>query len=71
MTSFMKMEKCPSAKTNASHCTCTYGGCARHGRCCECLSYHLANQELPGCCFPHEVERTYDRSFQRFAQLHR
>jgi len=26
-------------------------------------------QQLPACCFPDEVERTYDRSFERFAQL--
>jgi hypothetical protein len=23
--------------------------------------------ELPACAFPAEIERTYDRSFQRFA----
>jgi len=38
--------------------------------CCECLKYHLANEELPACCFPPEVERTYDRSFRRFVRLH-
>jgi hypothetical protein len=26
-------------------------------------------KQLPACCFPNEVERTYDRSFERFAQL--
>jgi hypothetical protein len=25
--------------------------------------------ELPACAFPAEVERTYDRSFARFAEL--
>jgi hypothetical protein len=24
---------------------------------------------LPACCFPDDVERTYDRSFARFAAL--
>jgi len=24
---------------------------------------------LPGCCFPAEAERTYDRSFEHFAKL--
>jgi hypothetical protein len=26
-------------------------------------------RQLPACCFPNDVERTYDRSFERFAQL--
>jgi hypothetical protein len=26
-------------------------------------------RELPACCFPDDVERTYDRNFERFAQL--
>jgi hypothetical protein len=25
-------------------------------------------KQLPGCCFPDDVERTYDRSFRAFAQ---
>jgi hypothetical protein len=54
---------------NLNHCTCTYGGCARRGICCDCLKYHLAMRQLPGCCFPPEVERTYDRSFEKFAEL--
>ena len=61
--------KCPNAKTvNAQRCTCTYAGCPRHGHCCDCLHYHLSERQLPACCFPPEVERTYDRSFERFAQ---
>jgi hypothetical protein len=23
---------------------------------------------LPGCCFPPDAEKTYDRSFEKFAQ---
>ena len=65
------MGNCGNIKTNMDRCTCSYGGCPRKGKCCECLAYHLRNQELPGCCFPPEVERTYDRSFKRFAQLHK
>jgi hypothetical protein len=53
---------------NARNCTCTYSGCNKRGACCECIQYHLANRELPGCCFPPEVERTYDRSFEAFAR---
>jgi hypothetical protein len=26
-------------------------------------------RQLPACCFPKDVERTYDRSFERFAAL--
>jgi hypothetical protein len=51
-------------------CPCTYEPCSRKGVCCECLAYHLRLQELPACAFPPEVERTYDRSFQRFASLY-
>jgi hypothetical protein len=25
-------------------------------------------KQLPGCCFPDEVEKTYDRSFRAFAR---
>ena len=31
--------------------------------------YHLDMRQLPACCFPKDVERTYDRSFERFAEL--
>ena len=54
---------------NARECNCSYEGCPKQGVCCECLRYHLNMRQLPGCCFPDEVERTYDRSFERFAQI--
>jgi hypothetical protein len=53
---------------NLEFCTCSYGGCDRKGMCCECIQYHLASKQLPGCCFPAEAERTYDRSFKAFAK---
>lgn len=65
------MATCPQAKENLVRCTCTWPSCPRKGNCCACLAYHLAQDELPACCFPLEVERTYDRSFRRFAGLHR
>jgi hypothetical protein len=65
------MTDCIRYEENLDHCACTYPGCPRKGNCCECLRYHLAHQELPGCAFSPEVERTYDRSFARFATLHR
>jgi hypothetical protein len=55
-------------KDNTKNCNCTYGGCPRKGVCCDCISYHLANQELPACCFPPAVEKTFDRSFAAFAR---
>jgi hypothetical protein len=51
---------------NLKRCTCTYEPCSKKGLCCECLSYHLAHNELPACAFSQEAERTYDRSFSRF-----
>jgi hypothetical protein len=64
------MPECSSRESNAESCACTYTGCPRKGKCCECLRYHLAHRELPGCCFPSDVERTFDRSFRQFAALH-
>jgi len=51
---------------NINNCTCTYEPCERKGICCECIAYHRKNQQLPGCLFPSDVERTYDRSLKRF-----
>jgi hypothetical protein len=65
MEYFMDCKKTQNVKI----CTCTYGGCPRKGLCCECLAYHLHSNELPGCCFSKEAERTYDRSFEHFARL--
>jgi hypothetical protein len=55
--------------TNLRRCACTYEPCSRKGACCDCLRNHLAARELPACCFPADVERTFDRSFERFAHL--
>lgn len=55
-------------ETNGKNCTCTYESCHRRGMCCECLQYHLSRKQLPGCCFPPEAERTYDRSFKAFVK---
>ena len=53
-------------KRNIQQYTCTYEPCSRKGICCECIAYHRRYNELPGCLFPPEVERTYDRSIERF-----
>lgn len=62
--------ECPNQEEHLSFCNCTYEPCPRKGICCECLRYHLRMNELPACAFPEDVERTYDRSFKRFAQLY-
>jgi len=59
---------CGNLKKNMDRCNCSYPGCPRKGNCCECLHYHLAMDELPACCFPDDVERTFDRSFRRFIE---
>ncbi len=55
---------------NKKNCNCTYPGCPRKGICCECIAHHLANNELPACCFPADAEKTYDRSFAKFIEVH-
>ena len=56
---------------NKSNCTCTYEPCSRKGKCCECIAYHWNLGELPGCLFPPEVERTYDRSIEKFIETYK
>ena len=62
--------ECPRLEQNLKECNCTYPGCSKKGRCCECLHYHRRIGELPGCFFPDDVEETYDRSVERFIALH-
>ncbi len=51
---------------NLESCPCTYPNCPRKGICCECIKHHRERDELPGCFFSKETERTYDRSIDRF-----
>lgn len=55
-------------ETNLGVCNCTYEPCPRKGICCECIIYHRKYHELPACFFSDEVEKTYDRSVQRFIE---
>ncbi len=55
--------------SNTKECPCTYPGCPRHGKCCECIAHHLEADELPACCFSKDVEKTYDRSFRKFCEV--
>jgi len=54
---------------NMKHCNCTYPNCPRKGICCECIRHHLDSRELPACFFPEDVEKTYNRSFEKFSEL--
>jgi len=56
-------------EVNKAKCPSTYAPCSRKGKCCDCISYHLELDELPGCVFPPEVEKTYDRSIARFVEV--
>ncbi len=55
-------------QNNLKNCNCTYPGCSKKGLCCECIQYHLSAKELPACCFPEKIEKTYDRTFKAFAK---
>ncbi|MCL0049283.1 DUF6485 family protein [Dehalococcoidia bacterium] len=55
---------------NKDNCSCAYEPCNRKGECCECLSYHWSNRELPACLFPADVERNYNRSLRRFIEVY-
>ncbi|MDD1776595.1 MAG: DUF6485 family protein [Candidatus Helarchaeota archaeon] len=58
----------PECKIERNHdrCGCTYNSCTKRGKCCECIQSHWKNGELPGCLFPPELEKTYDRSLKAF-----
>jgi len=60
--------ECNNKDKNLQFCSCTYSSCPRQGVCCDCIQYHLQSKQLPGCCFPTEAEKTYDRSFAAFAK---
>jgi hypothetical protein len=64
------MKECKVEK-NKADCNCTYEPCSRKGICCECIAYHRRSGELPACYFPEDVERTYDRSIERFIETYK
>jgi hypothetical protein len=55
---------------NLQSCNCTYEPCSRKGVCCECIRYHWRMRQLPGCLFPDDAERTWDRSLDNFVRLY-
>ncbi|MFW9918180.1 MAG: DUF6485 family protein [Candidatus Thorarchaeota archaeon] len=64
----MSERRC-NTKRNLERCTCSYPGCSRKGYCCDCLDYHWKHQELPGCLFPKDAEKTFDRSLENFLKV--
>jgi hypothetical protein len=61
--------ECKSEKNKQDYCNCTYA-CGKKGMCCDCLHYHRKMGQLPACFFPDDVEKTYDRSIERFIELY-
>lgn len=53
-------------KENLKDCFCSYPDCPRKGFCCQCIRYHRAKNELPGCYFSSQAEKSYDRSINNF-----
>ncbi|MFB6088237.1 MAG: DUF6485 family protein [Candidatus Aenigmatarchaeota archaeon] len=62
-------QDCPNIESNMEDCNCTYSGCPRKGKCCECVTYHRNRGELPACFFPDDVEKTFDRSIGKFVEV--
>jgi hypothetical protein len=56
---------------NLTNCNCTYEPCSRKGKCCDCIKYHWGHKELPACFFPDDVEKTFDRSIERFISIYK
>jgi len=63
------MREC-GIEENKVKCNCTYEPCNKKGICCECIKYHWRLGELPACFFPDDVEKTFDRSIERFIKTY-
>jgi len=63
--------ECVNRNKNLKNCTCTYEGCSRAGICCECVTYHRTKGQIPGCFFPADAEKTYNRSIAYFVETYR
>jgi hypothetical protein len=63
------MSQCANQKKNVVSCTCTYTSCDKRGVCCACIAYHRASGQLPGCLFPPDAEKTYDRSIRNYVRV--
>jgi hypothetical protein len=65
----MRATECENQKKNLVGCTCTYMSCERRGMCCACVAYHRTSNQLPGCFFPPDAEKTYDRSVRHYVKV--
>ncbi|MBW2993647.1 cytosolic protein [Candidatus Woesearchaeota archaeon] len=63
--------QCQNKQKNLENCNCTYGSCDKKGVCCECMRFHLRNNELPACFFPDDAEKTFDRSIKKFIEINK
>jgi len=54
-------------ESNKTACTCTYA-CNKRGMCCDCVVFHRERGEIPGCFFPKNAEKTYNRSIGYFKE---
>lgn len=63
------MKEC-NLEQNLKKCNCSYEPCDKKGVCCECIQYHLNLGEFPACLFPDDIEKTYDRSIERFIKVY-
>ena len=63
------MKEC-NVEQNFKECNCSYEPCDKKGICCECIRYHLNLGEVPACLFPDDIEKTYDRSIERFIKVY-
>ncbi|MDD5634545.1 MAG: DUF6485 family protein [Candidatus Omnitrophica bacterium] len=64
------MAEC-KAGMNKKKCNCSYEPCSRKGICCDCLQYHLSMGRFPACVFPKDIEKTYDRSIEKFIETYK
>ncbi|MCS7230970.1 MAG: DUF6485 family protein [Elusimicrobiota bacterium] len=62
------MKEC-NITANLKNCTCSYEPCSRKGKCCECVLYHRKNGQIPGCFFPPDKEKLYNRSIEFFISI--
>ncbi|MBN1226969.1 MAG: hypothetical protein JXA79_08245 [Deltaproteobacteria bacterium] len=65
------MRECNIEK-NLAVCSCSNDyPCSMKGVCCECMRKHWRDGEFPACFFPPDIERTFDRSIERFIDTYK
>lgn len=43
-------QPCQNKECNeGAYCTCGNADCPRHGICCECVAFHIAQKKPPQC----------------------